>query len=86
MGDNMSTVVETDTTTLSELDFDITCQMAWYYVATKELARRCDNDATLVVTYRSYIWDNVRTIPMCEECLNDLQKESIIEVNPLGGP
>lgn len=81
-----ATATETDTSVLDDLDFNVQCRMAWYYITTKELAERCDNDATLVVTYRSYVWGTVITIPMCEECLNDLQKEFIIEVNPLGGP
>jgi hypothetical protein len=81
----MSTATEVDTSTLSELDFDITCQMAWYWVATKEVASTCDNDATLLVTYTSYIWDVVRVIPMCEFCMNDLKKDQIIEAKPLKG-
>jgi hypothetical protein len=81
----MCTATETNTSSLEELDFEITCEMIWYYVLTGQEHSRCDKTAEYIVKYKSYCKDDIRTIPMCQSCVNELREGSLIEIQPLKG-
>lgn len=67
----MSTEVEVDVSVLSDLEFEITCEMNWFRDdSEKTLLPSCENPATWQVDYISHMSDHEPGSSFCcDNCL-----------------